>query len=51
MIRDMRNLLKFFRRKWNVLELPMECQRLIKDLCGETFNTLAGKSRSKGMSG
>ena len=51
MVRDMRNLLKFFRRKWNVLELPIECQRLIKDLCGETFNTLVGESRSKGMSG
>lgn len=37
--RDLAGLLKFFRRRWRILELPPEYQRLIRDICGENFLT------------
>jgi len=35
--RDLSGLIKFFKRKWKVSELPEECSKLVEDLCGETF--------------
>lgn len=35
--RDMSNLIKFFRRKWSIRELPEEYLDLIKKACGESF--------------
>lgn len=46
--RDIRNLLKFFRRRWDVRELPGECAGYVEALMGETFNTLAGGVSGKG---
>jgi len=38
--RDLRNLFKFFKRKWGIREIPREYGELIEELVGETFNTL-----------
>jgi len=46
--RDVRNLLKFFRRKWNVRELPRDCVGFVEDLVGETFNTFMLEVTRKG---
>ena len=37
--RDIAGVIKFFKRKWKILELPGEYLKLIRDLCGENFLT------------
>jgi len=35
--RDVSGLVRFFRRKWKIGELPEEYSKLIEEICGETF--------------
>ncbi len=35
--RDISQLIKFFRRKWKIRELPEEYLKLVEEVCGESF--------------
>jgi len=47
--RDVANLLRFFRRKWSVRELPGKCASFVEVLVGETFNTFMLELSRKGV--
>ncbi len=46
--RDVGNLLKFFRRRWGMRELPGDCVGLVESLVGERFNNFMAKLGWKG---
>ena len=35
--RDLSHLIKFFRRKWKIREIPEEYLKIVEELCGESF--------------
>jgi RIO-like serine/threonine protein kinase len=45
--RDLSNLVKFFRRKWRIGEIPEEYLYLIGEVLGETFSSSLGESGEK----
>lgn len=46
--RDVGNLLRFFKRRWNIGALPREYVGLVEKLVGETFNTFIQRVFRKG---